>query len=403
MRRIFHIDLDAFFVAVEEVADASLRGKAVVVGGRGWRGVVACASYPARQYGIGAGMPLTQARRLCPHAVFVEGRFSRYRQASDAFFAILNDFTPFIEPVGIDEAYLDMTGFESLYGTPHRAAVLIKERVRRELGLAASVGIAASKVVAKVASGLSKPDGLIEVSPREEAAFLAPLPVGTLPGVGPRTVQALSRMGVDTVGGLASLPPSLLRYLFGSWGGLLRRHARGEDTSPVEPPAEAKSVSRSTTLDTDTRDRAFLEAVLAYLCERVGAELRRHGKLARCVTLRLRYSDFETLQHQSTLPQPTSHHQLLFEAGRALMDRLLPRRGLPVRLVGIGTSRLVSGRQLPLWPSTSGRLEPLNGAIDRLRGRYGFTAIQTGRTFSLGRTFPTEGNDYVLPTPALSR
>jgi DNA polymerase-4 len=296
-----------------------------------------------------------------------------------------------------------MTGFESLYGSPRRAAVLIKDKVRRELSLAASLGIASSKVVAKVASDLSKPDGLIEVAPGEEAAFLAPLPVNALPGAGPRTTQALSRIGVNTIGDLASLPPSMLRYLFGTWGDLLHRYARGEDTTPVEPPAEAKSVSRSTTLDTDTRDRSFLEAVLAYLCERVGAELRRHGKLARCVTLRLRYSDFETLQHQTTLPQPTSHHQLLFEAGRELMGRLLPRRGLPVRLVGIGASRLVTGCQLPLWPSTSARLEPLNRAIDRLRGRYGFAAIQTGRTFRLRHTFPMDNSGYILHTPALSR
>lgn len=403
MKRIFHVDLDAFFVAVEEVADPSLRGKPVVVGGRGWRGVVASASYPARKFGISAGMPLAQARRLCPQAVFREGRYSRYQQASDAFFAILNGFTPFIEPGGIDEAYLDMTGFESLYGPPRRAAALIKERVRRELGLAASVGIASTKVVAKVASDRSKPDGLLEVPPGGEAAFLSPLPVSDLPGVGPHTAQALARVGVSTIGGLASLRPSLLRYLFGAWGPLLGRLARGEDNSPVEPPAEAKSVSRSTTLDADTRDTHFLEAVLAYLCERVGAELRQSGKLARCLTVRLRFSDFETLQHQVTLPQPTSHHQVLFETGRGLMGHLLARRTLPVRLVGIGASRLTAGRQLPLWPPATVRLEGLNRAIDNLRERYGFSAIQTGRTFGLRDTFPTEGGDFVLPTPALSR
>ncbi|MBI4283989.1 MAG: DNA polymerase IV, partial [Chloroflexi bacterium] len=298
---LMHVDLDAFFVSVEQVLNPELRGKPVVVGGRGGgRGVVAAASYEARAFGLHSGMPLKTASRLCPQTIFIEGSFPRYRDASQKFMAILADFSPFIEPMGLDEAYLDVTGFESLYGSIHQMALAIKRRVKEELGLCASVGVARGKVVAKVASDLSKPDGLIEVANGEERSFLAPLPIGKLPGVGKKTERVLRSLGIQTIGGLAIMPLSVLSSRFGVSGEALQRFANGIDDRKVEPPAAAKSISRETTFDKDTRDRSFLKATLRYLGERVGADLRGRSKQARCVTLKLRYADFTTITRSHT-------------------------------------------------------------------------------------------------------
>ncbi len=398
--RIFHIDLDCFFVGVERVLDPALNGRPVVVGGRGdGRGVVASASYEARESGIRAGMPLGQARRLCPQAVFLEGRHRHYEASSERFFRVLEEFTPDIEPGGIDEAYLDMTGFEPFYGPPAQAARRMKARVKDELGLYCTVGIASSKVVARVASDLAKPDGLLEVEVGKEAEFLAPLPVERLPGVGPRTGDVLSRLGIRSIGDLAATPPLRLEQALGAWGLGLHRLARGRDQGPLAPPAEARSISRSTTFARDTLGRAFLEAVLAYLSQRVGAELRASGRQARVVFLKLRYADFETLSRQQALPQPTDLDQVIFEVARGLLLKQLKKRRELVRLVGVGVEGLVAGRQLPLGPDTLGEL---NRTLDRLRRKYGFLALRDGRVHSLMASFPREKGDYLLHTPCLS-
>ncbi len=254
-RRIMHIDLDAFFVSVEQVADPELRGKPVVVGGRpDHRGVIAAASYEARAFGLHSGMPVSTAVRLCPQAIFIEGSFPKYRAASARFMAILGDFSPFLEPLGLDEAYLDATGFESLHGSIHQMALAIKQRIRDEQGLAASIGVAGCKVVAKIASDLSKPDGLVEVPPGEEAAFLAPLPIGKMPGIGKKTEQRLRGLGIKTLHQVAGMPPRTLKSHFGASGEALQRHARGIDNRKVSPPGEAKSISRETTFDRDVGD-----------------------------------------------------------------------------------------------------------------------------------------------------
>jgi DNA polymerase-4 len=403
-RCIFHIDLDAFFVSVEQVLDPALRGKPVVVGGdpRG-RGVVACASYEARAYGLKSGMPLGQAHRLCPHAIFLSGNFHHYRDASERFMAMLSELTPDIEPIGLEEAYLDLTGFEPLYGPPRETALKIKQRVRNELGLTASVGIATSKVVAKVASDLSKPDGLIEVAPGGERAFLAPLPISKLPCVGEKAGSALKRMGITTVGGLASLPPSFLKQTFGLHGEVLHRYANGMDSSKVEPFGAPKSISRSTTFSEDTLDRSFLKAVLHYLAERVGNELRAQGKSARCITLKLRYADFQTITRNHTLKQPVDTDWAIFEIGCSLLDKALEQRASLVRLIGIGVSHLAEGRQLDMLDPWAELRERLNLAIDRIRDKYGFTAIESGATMPLREVFPTEDRRYLLRTPSLSR
>jgi DNA polymerase-4 len=400
-----HIDLDAFFVSVEQVDNPSLKGKPVVVGGRPeGRGVVAAASYEARAFGLHSGMPLVTASRLCPQAIFIQGSFAKYRESSRKFMAILADFSPYLEPMGLDEAYLDATGFESLHGSIKRMAQKIKQRVNNELGINASIGIASGKVVAKVASEMSKPDGLLEIGEGEEAKFLAPLPIARLPGIGQKTEPKLMSLGVDTIGKLSAMPLKALKSHFGASGELLKRFAGGLDDREVEPPAAAKSTSRETTFERDTKDPARLESTLRYLGERVGADLRQKNKRARCVTLKLRYGDFATITRRRTLSQSTDSDQTIFLTGQGLLKRALSGEKRAVRLIGIGVSELVeAGRQLDMMDGSAQRQEQLNRAIDRIRKKYGFTAIQTGRTLKLRDIFPENDGGYTLQTPSLSR
>jgi len=380
-----HVDLDSFFVSVEQVLNPELKDKPIVVGGNPKRrGVVATASYEARAFGLHSGMPLVTAARLCPGAIFIEADFARYREFSQKFMAILNDFSPSIEPMGIDEAYLDVTGFESIHGSIRQMAHKIKQRVRNELGLCASIGIASCKVVAKVASDFSKPDGLIEVAQGEERNFLAPLPVGKLPGVGKQSVQVIKGLGVHTIGELAQTPSHTLRSYLGSAGEMLHRFANGIDDSQVLPPGEAKSISRETTFAEDTRNYSFLEATLWAQSERVGADLRRQGKQAKCVTLKLRYADFSTITRSHTLRHSVGTDQEIFETGIGLLNGVLETERKAVRLIGIGVSSLVGvSLQATLFSPSTGKLEQLNKAVDRIRTKYGFDAIQTGRATRL--------------------
>ncbi len=384
-RTIIHIDLDSFFVSVEQVLNPELKGKPVVVGGKpGRRGVVATASYEARAFGLHSGMPIVTAARLCPQAIFLEGDFSRYHEYSRKFMAILNDFSPFIEPMGIDEAYLNVTGFESIHGSIRQMAQKMKQRIRSEIGLCASIGIASCKVVAKVASDLSKPDGLIEVAHGEERNFLAPLLVDKLPGVGKQTLKVMSGLGVHTIGDLSRIPSFTLKSRLGAMGEMLHRLANGIDDSQVLPPGEAKSISRETTFGEDTRDRSFLEATLWTQSEKVGSDLRKMGKQARCVTLKLRYADFTTITRSHTLRESTVTDQVIFNTGIALLNRALSTERPEVRLIGIGVSNLVEEScQAMLFAPSSQKLESLNRAIDRIRDRYGFGAIQTGHAIRL--------------------
>ncbi|MDD5094170.1 MAG: DNA polymerase IV [Dehalococcoidia bacterium] len=391
-RRILHIDLDAFFVSVEQVLNPELRGKPVVVGGHpDSRGVVACASYEARAFGLHAAMPIATARRLCPQAIFLSGNFATYRKYSTKFFEILADFSPDIEPGGLDEAYIDMTGFEPLYGPTRETALKIKGRLRNELGLVASIGIASGKVIAKVASDFSKPDGLIEIAPGEQRAFLAPLPVKRLPGVGPKMQQVLKRIGVITIGQLAELPVSLLKKTCGVYGESLHLHANGIDESDVMAPGPAKSISREVTLQKDTLDDRLLKATLRYLTERVGADLRSQGKQSKCVTLKLRYADFDTITRSQTMKVASGVDQVIFEVGVGLLEKTLAQRRYPVRLIGIRVSSLATeASQLNMLDNSAERLVYLNKAIDRIRQKYGFGAIETGRTLPLREDFPSK-------------
>ncbi|MBM3132478.1 MAG: DNA polymerase IV, partial [Chloroflexi bacterium] len=340
-RQILHIDLDAFFVSVERVLNPDLKGKPVIVGGHPeGRGVVACASYEARKFGVHAAMPLAAARRLCPQAIFLPGSFHRYQEYSSKFMDILADFSPDLEPGGLDEAYLDLTGFEPIYGPARETALRIKSRIKDEIGLTASVGIAPCKIVAKVASDFSKPDGLVEVAPGTEKAFLAPLPVRDLPGVGPKSQAELKRFGVTTIGQLADLPLSFLKHRFGSYGEVLHRHASGIDESPVKAWGPVKSISRETTLDENSLDERLLKATLRYLVEKVGADLRSQGKQARTVALKLRYADFDTITRSRTLKMASDIDQMIYDAGAELLKKSLAQRRYPVRLIGVRVSNL---------------------------------------------------------------
>ena len=401
---ILHIDLDAFFVSVEQALNPELKGKPVIVGGQpDRRGVVASASYEARAFGIRSAMPLAKAYRLCPQAIFLQGNFYRYQEASDKFMAILSDFSPYLEPGGLDEAYLDITGCD-IYGSPRHIALTIKERIKKELDLIASIGIASCKVVAKIASDLSKPDGLLEVPAGQEKKFLAPLPTSKLPGIGPKTEQSLKSSGITTIGQLATLPPQAARQLLGASGMVLYRHANGIDNRKVEQRGEVKSISRETTFAQDTLDRRILHAILRYLCERVGAELRQQNKQAKSVSLKLRYADFDTINRSHSSREAIDSDDIIFATAAQLMDKALAGKQKLVRLLGVEVASLVSdARQLSLFDQKTQRQERLDKAIDRIRNKYGFSSIQTGRTFALKDLFESDSKGYSLHTPSLSR
>lgn len=387
-RCIFHVDLDAFFASVEQALNPGLQGKAVIVGGRpDRRGVVASASYEARAFGIKAGMPLSRAYQLCPQAIFIEGNFSRYTEASEKFMMILASYSPHLEPAGLDEAYLDVTGCDA-HGTPHQLAQHMKRQIKARLKLTASIGIASCKVVAKIASDIGKPDGLVEVIAGTEKDFLAPLPISSLPGVGKKTEAVLKVLGVTTIGQLASLPLPIVKSYLGTSGVTLHNYANGIDTRQVEPPGEAKSISRETTFARDTLEQPFLKAVLRYFCEQVGAELRSQNKQARRVTIKLRYADFETITRSLTSGEATSSDDVIFSRAEGLLHKALSQRRELVRLLSVEVSGLTGyGKQLRLFEPVPWRFEHLDRAIDRIRRKYGFTSIQTGRTLLLKDIF----------------
>jgi DNA polymerase-4 len=379
-RCIFHIDLDAFFVSVEQALNPKLKGKPVIVGGDPERrGVVASASYEARPFGIHAGMPSSKARRLCPQAIFIRSHFSLYKDASAKFMKILGDFSPAIEPLGFEEAYLDVTGCEEPYGSHRQLALAIKERINKELKITASVGIATCKVVAKIASDLCKPDGLLEIAPGKELTFLNPLPIAKLPGVGEKTEQTLKEMGITTIGELASLPLDTIERRLGATGAMLHSYARGIDDREVEAPGEAKSISQELTFAHDTLDRNFLEANLHNLCQEVCQDLRSQNKRAKCVAIKLRYADFKTITRQVTLQEASDVTRVVFATAQQLLSKTLAQQEKPIRLIGIRVSSLVGEeKQLPMFDPRVAKLGHLDQAVDKIRNKYGPMAIKTG-------------------------
>ena len=376
-----HVDLDAFYASVEQLRRPDLRGKPVIVGGAGIpgeRGVVAAASYEARPFGVRSAMPLSRARRLCPKAIFVPCDFKAYREASTAVFKILDRYSPVIEPIALDEAYLDISGQEALMGQPDSVAVRLRDEVKERCGLDLSIGVASCKLVAKVASELRKPRGLVVVQPGHEAAFLAALPLARLPGCGPATARRLERVGVRTIGELAALPDPLLGELFGQYGRVLGAHARGIDPSPVLPPGDPKSISREVTFDHDQLNAARVRSTALRLLQDVTQSLRAHGLSARTVVLKIRYQLFDTQSRQATLPYPTDRDDQIAAALRQLLETQLDV-SRPIRLIGAGVSNIEPcATQLSLLEGRSSRLAQLDERLDELRDRYGDHVIARG-------------------------
>ena len=380
-RVVMHVDLDAFYASVEQLRRPELRGRPVVVGGAGLpgeRGVVSAASYEARPFGVRSAMPLARARRLCPQAVFLPCDFTAYRAASQRVFHILDRYSPLVEPIALDEAYLELTGAEALLGPPYEVGRRLRDEVKRDGGLDLSVGIATCKVVAKVASDLRKPRSLVVVPPGEEAAFLQPLPLRKLPGCGPATAARIERLGVRTIGELAALSEALLGELFGQFGRLLHAHARGLDPSPVIPPGDPKSISREITFDTDMVDRGRIREAAQSLMQDVAHSLRAHGMAARTVVLKVRYQPFDTQSRQITLATPTDRDDELAGALRSLLSAHLDA-ARPVRLIGAGVHNLEArATQLSLLEARGDGRAGLDERLDGLRARFGEHAIFRG-------------------------
>lgn len=385
---ILHVDMDAFYASVEERDDPSLVGHPVIVGGSAeGRGVVCAANYVARQFGVHSAMPAAQARRLCPQAVFLKPRMDYYAQVSTQIRAIFESFTPLVEPLSLDEAFLDCTGSESLFGPSAQIGRTIKQRIRAELRLVASVGVAPNKFLAKIASDLRKPDGFVVVEPDQVQVFLDPLPVGRLWGVGKVTGRVFERLAIRTIGQLRQLPVATLEELFGSSGRHYWDLAHGIDARPVVPDREAKSVSHETTFATDIADDELLRAWLVELVEQVARRLRRHGIEGRAVELKVRLADFTTLTRSLTLPRPTNVTQELLDAGLELLTTRLSTRRLPVRLLGFGAHRLGEAgpvqQQLFDQPERE-RQRELDRVADQIAAKFGKTGLRRGTGLEKG-------------------
>lgn len=401
---IIHIDMDAFFASVEQMDDPSLCGKPVIVGGE-QRGVVSTCSYEARVFGVHSAMPMATARRLCPQAIVVRGRHARYAELSRAVMAALGEFSPLVEQASVDEAYVDATGLERLFGSLEELLLRIKERVREATGgLTCSAGAAPVKFLAKICSDINKPDGMFILRPEEVDDFLATLPVGKIPGVGKRMVESLQGLGVRTVGQLRRYSLDFMLRKYGKWGGVLYERVHGRDSRGIETERAAKSESAECTFTEDTRDRDFLQRMLLAHAERVGASLRRHGYRGRTVTLKVKYTDFRQVTRSRTLPEGINATETIFEVGCALLRELpLPQ---PVRLIGLGVSGFdapVAQLVLPgavkpatqgLDPQVEARRQKLDAALDDLRSRFGNKAVQRGRLFT-----PAEKKAAAAPTP----
>lgn len=376
-KTIIHVDMDAFFAAVEQLHRPELRGKPVIVGGDpNGRSVVSAASYEARAYGVHSAMPMAWARKLCPHGIFLTGDGEKYGRISRMLFHILEQFTPDVEAASVDEAYLDVTGCDRLFGPPLAMAHAIRTAIHERLGLSASLGVATSRSVAKICSDLAKPAGILLVLPGREAAFLAPLPVGRMPGIGKTTGERMTAMGIRTLGDLARLDDLLLEKAFGCYGPLLRRKAMGLDPAGVREEEPRKSMGKETTFARDMVDRPEVEKTLAILAEKVCLKLRRETLAARTVTVKLRYSDFRTYSRSCTFRHPVQYDSLVIPTVWELFRQLDTRR-TGIRLVGVSVSRLQSAiRQYSLFDEPAERRQSgLFREVDAIRERYGFRSI----------------------------
>ncbi len=378
---ILHVDMDAFYASVEQRDRPELRGQPVIVGGVGNRGVVSAASYEARPFGVHSALPMATARRLCPQGVFLPVRMKHYAQIAQQIREVLLSFTPLVEPLSLDEAFLDVHGCEGLFGSAPDIACQIKERIKAQTGLVASVGAAPNKFLAKLASDYGKPDGLVVLTADRVAKFLAPLPVGRLWGVGAKGEKRLHALGIHTIGQLAALPEKVLVGHFGDVGRHLWQLAHGKDDRHVVPDREAKSISTETTFDQDIGDGHVLRTWLLDLVDHLGTRLRHEGVRARTVELKVRSSDFRTRMRSQSLPEATDVTNVLWQTAKELFERSLTRDLLPVRLLGVGASRLTRETAVQRGLFDDGardRHGSLDRVVDAIRGQFGDGAIRRG-------------------------
>jgi DNA polymerase-4 len=379
-RTILHVDMDAFYASVEQHDRPELAGKPVVVGGSGGRGVVAAASYEVRRYGVRSAMPMREALRRCPQAVVVTPRFKRYREISAQVFEVFREFTDLVEGLSLDEAFLDVTASTGLFGSGEDMAREIKKRIRERTGLTASVGVAHNKLLAKLGSGMNKPDGLTVIRPEDVRATLDPLPAGRLFGIGPKTAERLEELGIFTLGQLRAAPESVLRPLFRRETRKYQDRAAGIDERPVVSDAPEKQISSEETFDVDIRDHAEMQERLAQLADRTTARLRERQYKAGMVSIKVRRRDFETFTRQRSFNPPTQETRLIAQVAADLLDHWLaeqPRAA--VRLLGVGVGDLEPEQQLDLFTTPEIReARALDDALDRIHGRFGDEAIHRG-------------------------
>jgi DNA polymerase-4 len=372
---ILHLDMDAFYASVEQLDRPELRGKCVIVGGASPRGVVTTASYEARRFGVRSAMPMFEARRRCPNGIVVAGRIQRYQEISQRVMSRLRHFSPLVEKVSIDEAYMDIRGCERLHGTPAEMGTAIKSAVWHDVQLTCSVGIAPVRFLAKIASDLKKPDGLTIISSEDVMAFIDQLPIRKVPGVGPKALPRLERLGITTLGQVRRCQQApLIRHL-GKFGQRLLALAHGEDDTPVTPSNQAKSFSAETTLDQDLTDRNQLLRYLLYQSEDVGCQLRRQNMKARTVTIKIKYADFRQITRSKTLGRPFQSSEILYNQAARLLDAKLLRQ--KVRLIGVGASNLVTSQtpaQMELFDlnSTKDRdWDSIDDTVDAINRKFG--------------------------------
>lgn len=411
-RAILHVDMDAFYASVEMHDRPELRGQPVIVGGTSGRGVVAAASYEVRKYGVHSAMPMRAALRRCPHAVCVKPRMERYKEVSGEVFEVFHEFTPIVEGLSLDEAYLDVTGSRSLFGEPEKIAAAIKQRIRERTGLTASVGVSFNKLLAKIASDLKKPDGLCAIPPDEVARILDPLPIRRLHGIGTKTAARLEECGLHTLGQLRSAPDAVLWPLFGKYTRNVRERAAGVDERPVVPDWQEKQVSAEETFDVDLRKSAEMHAELAKLADRACARLRAKELMSSTVVVKIRRRDFQTYTRSRSFSPPTQDTGAVLRIAKELLDGWLaeqPRAA--VRLLGVGVSTLSPAVQMDLFgqpvapaatPASGATAPPANRvapapdragakldpALDRIREKFGDAAVT--RASSLARGGPKE-------------
>ncbi|MFB3922072.1 MAG: DNA polymerase IV [Terriglobia bacterium] len=383
---IAHVDMDAFFVSVEELEDPSLKGKAVVVGADpDGRGVVAAASYEARKFGVHSAMPIRTAKKLCPHAIFLRGHHEKYGEYSRKIYRIFEEFTPVVEMVSIDEAYLDFTGCERLHGSAFRGADKLIRTIKERTSLNASIGLSTSHLVSKIASDQAKPHGLLYVLPGCEAAFLAPLPVRRMPGIGKVTEPELLSRGIATIGDLARTGSVKLKGWFGTYGDWLYTKSQGKDIEAYQYSEEPKSISHETTFDVDIDDADELERTLSYLSQLVAGRLRDHQLFARTVGLKLRFAPFRTVTRDVTLDEPTHLDSVIFENVLRLFETNWNRKA-KIRLLGVRASNLERGvfQQNLLEATQKEKLERVMQTTGKLRERFGFDSVKLARAMEPG-------------------